>query len=530
MPRYTSSHRYALLAIAVWATLLFIYQLAPWAPHHDSEVPSESATSHDSAAAGRRDTEWQVFPLRPLHENHGRHGTIQISTTDDGLVVRGAVDGPEPKWPLRHQSWDMHDFLEITLADAMPVALPPIGWGNQFGFTHLASANDPNDVQENSPELQAKESAVRRQWYEAQLPYRQLLTTLFERRWRIAPDRVEEVAATAAFAKLSVADQQALSLLAVHGSPTANFARTASATVTFEVVIPWNAFPPLRSLVVQDLKLQVATFRPESTTGLSPVPPSYRFAERSTLHGLTDPMVFHCQPARTYTLTPACFTMSDALVAGEWFPSDDAVRYIRPGSTTELDRVLVVDNTAKGYQYEPDPGSRSPIVQEARFWSHQLPDGSLLAGPPLTWKHQDTTLKSTFVVASTDQLEIRSEAGGNLLIKHGPREAWSFFGSGQCGGCPRLTLQIYHVERTHLRFNQLLTIHEVIDGDGDLAISPDWKIATFYQAHFDATTMAYPWLQFDYIRPADGTPYVKQLAQTIAVPPTPRRFDYSQDK
>jgi hypothetical protein len=205
---------------------------------------------------------------------------------------------------------------------------------------------------------------------------------------------------------------------------------------------------------------------------------------------------------REYFLSPCRYGTetvvleSDSLVYYR-FPSEDAVRYIRPGSERDLRSLLLLDNVAAGYQYEPDETSLSPAVFEARFYTRRLADDELLCGPVLAHRRGDrvsTTVDSTRMdsrlwsggadmVVPEFYLEPRDLGESGLLIKEGPRVSFSYYGSGQCGACPRIGLDIYHVDRMTGEITAAFSYARVADYQNvDILVSDDWREVTVFEA------------------------------------------------
>lgn len=107
---------------------------------------------------------------------------------DDGFHVWGKIEADEQgfHWPQQKSEMLSSDHIEVWLATSPEVSLPPIGWGNQFGATELASLKncaDQVDPHSGEPASGAKNCE---RWYNEQLQYRQYLRRLFVRQWLIA--------------------------------------------------------------------------------------------------------------------------------------------------------------------------------------------------------------------------------------------------------------------------------------------------------------------------------------------------------
>lgn len=398
--------------------------------------------------------------------NGESHGWIWVGQTAEGLAIAGRVRS---------------GGVELSLADGRELTLPPIGWGHQFGFEKLESEEGCGEI--------AGDVDACRAWYQAQVVHRERLAGLFVHRWVLFPDSVTRLGASVAFAALTDSARGVLAPLtpseralvsAWSGTDDPNRGHA------LELLVPWEALPPVRGLIVDALRVGVA------------LPGS----DRDTLSGertvyLPRPREYFLSPCRYGTETVVL--ESDSLVYFR-VPSEDAVRYIRPGSERDLRSLLLLDNVAAGYQYEPYETSLSPAVFEARYYTRRLADDELLCGPVLAHRRGDrvsSTVDSTHansqlrsggadMVVPEFYLEPREHGDSGLLIKEGPRVFFSYYGSGQCGACPRIGLDIYHVDRRSGEITAAFSYTRVVDyRNVDILVSEDWREVTVFEAPID---------------------------------------------
>lgn len=502
-----SPHRYALLVVVLSAVSLLLFALQSKLSRPQGN-PSQSATVMS----------WEHFKLdEDAQSDLG--GIIAVGRNDDGLVIRGVLHGAPPQWSKVGQSLDWNDHVEIWLADGAPTRLPVIGWGNQFEYLSMSSAADIPAYANQPRDLAEKMTRERLAWYQRQLPYRDLVKRLFQRRWRLAPGHSEEFYASDASAKLAPGDRKDLAPLMLRGAPEMT-ADPRSDGSTFEILIPWEAFPPVQSLLLQDLRLMVVVVDTREGNQAN-----RRHRLRDAEHRSEDVLLpLRLSSAREYTLTPFRFAMTDAMLAADipYTPSDDAVRYIRPSHDTILDTVVVLDNTSQGYQFEPGTDSRSPIAQEARFWIKPIAGHGLLAGPRLSWMRDNLITRSDEIVGDPHLLDLRAEANGDLLLRHGPFVWWSRFGSGQCGACPRIGVDLFLLRTREHAITNLVSYYDVIDGDGDITLSPDWRTISGFRTMFDPERKDDAWYRIDHIRAVDGMRYDELKPRPVSGPPQPR--------
>jgi hypothetical protein len=122
-----------------------------------------------------------------------RPGNIWIAQSLQGLVIAGRVEGAQPHFAKNPADMPNGDHVEVWLALADDIPLPPIGWYNKFGTA------GPDD--ENS--LLNSDSDKKTAWLAKQRQYRRQLLRLFMRQWQLAPDVAAETYALPAFAALT---------------------------------------------------------------------------------------------------------------------------------------------------------------------------------------------------------------------------------------------------------------------------------------------------------------------------------------
>ena len=459
-------------------------------------------------------TEWRVAQPTFSHASGGRTASIWVDLVDSGLVVAGQVFGPAPRWPARSADLSSADHVEIALADVRPVAFPVVGWGHQFGDEQLTSADDCARSSEFKGDRDAREREGCARWYRTQLAYRDTVRKLFERRWRIAPGIIEESYAGPAFDGLGAGARAELEALRPTAVPYARFKvpEPTAGGFSFEVVVPWNAFPPVRSLTLEAVRLAA------------------RIAGRAA----DEPMAlvtYQLPRVREYHITPCQFTLGEASVNGAGETREGEPAYFVPASQLEVSRVVVLGNRAAGYQYEPGPDTRSPVATETRYWTRPLPGGGTLCGPRLAYMRDGRVRTSTVVMDAPRHLDLRELPSGDALLKDGPRAWYSYYGSGQCGACPRVGIDVYYLDRSTGEISTAIThtgISEAGSNEEDIAISPDWSTIRVFEG---STTYgvqdpgAINWKETRYCYVAQNRKY-EECGITDGVPaPVPRSIN-----
>ena len=457
-----------------------------------------------------------AYTNRPADLNlipHGpgaRHGHVWLQNVGMGLLVVGEVDGARPDFPRNKNLILEKDHVEIWLADSKDPDFPPLGWGNQFGEVTLPKGADScadwalQDAS-NTPAAPSAPAAEKRcrTWADTQTGYRTFFKRLFLRQWLVTPDYAVESFATPSYDQITerfASDRQVNHPLSSHEVPTPLEPHDQlqmwfgqgnnGAGYTFEILIPFTAFPPLSATQLQDLRLMVDVFNPVSSAkavvSYSTSSPTRVWAEPKTFNPvrLDPPQQFHLTPCEM----PLVAKDKYGDIHPAWFiPKADS------SIGADSDAFILV-NDGVGYQYEPD--ALSPVAQPVHFFWHAIGTGEWVCGPYLTYRRSERSLKFA-VNVDENGFDARRLPGGDLLIKVGPRAYGSEFGSGQCGACPRAELRIFRLG-ADLRAREMLRLGDIVDtGSGvsqDFAVSRDWsRIVQYDQQGYDDQGNPGPW-------------------------------------
>ncbi len=432
---------------------------------------------------------------------------VWVRSAQAGLIVQGLVDGQAPQWATSRSDLLEKDHVEVWLAGATDVKLPPIGFGNQFGPETLETPADctkaygpseyPGTDRDKVPALQAdaaKKLAWCQQWLTQQVAYRKLLPRLFVRQWAFSgadyPHHgvlAEEFAGDAARQMDFVPD-----LLQPRQGVLADAAVTQPQKQPgrwhFEILIPWSAFPPLNHLAVKDLWLKVDVFA-RAPDGRRTGP----FATSAPGGIFGRPITFNhiaLQKPQEFAITP-CHV---GLTAADIYGDEEATWFMPPVETAEPSGELpaapptavdfLIENPAGGYFYDPD-GWSPEIQPQPRFW-HTLGPGEAICGPKLAYRRSGKTFQYEPVL-EREGFDVKLLPDGWLLVKSGPTAApRSNFGSGQCGACPLAWLKVYTLSPTG-KLESALQIDEEMEQPppgtmaSDFDFSADWQHATYFQ-------------------------------------------------
>jgi hypothetical protein len=485
--------------------------------------------------------EWRQIPPTFILNKYGdksRDGHIWVGQDEQGLIVAGIVRGAKPRWPDSPDKMSQGDHLELWLADANEPVLPPVGWGNQFGFEELASEKDCS-VLKSWDARKTDEGVVNEcvSWFNNQLKYRKSFRKLFVRQWQIAPAFTEETYSSPAFSGFGQDIQKKLRLLKPSGAPIVKMQESADKgdAYTFEIFVPWNAFPPMKPLQINQVRIMVDIFSPGSRERgygvFSSTAAKRKYGNIKTFNTV------QLKP-RNYYLTPCKYELpkSDPDIS-----LDPAYRYLAasakaqlyffPAADTDLRRLLLIDNEAMGYQYKPDPKSNSPIVHPVDFFTRQISDKELLCGPRLAYVKDDAVKKWPDIFFDSEKyFEAKKLTDGSLLVKNGPRVYYSYYGSGQCGACPRVMLLVYHLDLNNKVSSPAFEYHGTVqaeDNDIDIHVSENWQNITVYNQHVEYTKDEKSWwIKKDYCFDPPSRKYIECGIKDPSQAPPHRTLKY----
>ncbi len=461
--------------------------------------------------------------LTPQGEG-ARRGRVWIRNSGNGLLIVGDIEGGPPDFPRDRDSLLAKDHVEIWLTAGVDPVLPPIGWGHQFGENILpkgpdSCADDLEAPRDASPDAQRK----CREWAVQQQKYRRYFQRLFLRQWLLAPEYAIESFAAPAYEEIAsrfASKEEIPEVLKPRGNPKFWYS-PSSKGYTFQVLIPYEIFPPLPSLDLRDLRLLVDVFDAapagKKMGAFSGSSPARVWARPETFNML------RIDPPRVFRMTPCDLPLNGTDIYGNvrdaWFIPQEEQK-----GEYESDAFLIV-NGAAGYRYEP--AGLSPVIRPVHdFWISISPD-EWICGPQLTHK------KDNQRTAFKQRVDAEGVAGhrlpnGDLLVKDGPSVSYSEFGSGECGGCPYTDLTMYRLTPDN-KIYEVLKLGDLIAGRGsapadqDFSISADWSQITEYDYYLeqdDGKEDTGSWSSTTYC--LKDSRYEKCGEKSDVVPPNPR--------
>jgi hypothetical protein len=395
--------------------------------------------------------EWQAQPanltLKPKSAG-ARTGKVWLAQAPQGLVIAGAVGGPVPTFAQNPKDMPQGDHVEMWIALADDIPLPPIGWYNKFGTTGLD--DEDSRLSSNPSEKVA--------WLAKQQQYRRQLLRLFMRQWQLAPSVAVETYAQPAFAALPEGDK--LQTLSPRGQPLTGFA-TTPAGYTFEILIPWEILPPSNRLKLTELWVLVDVFSPGDTGRYGPfstTSPARAYGKVKTLNriALNPPRRWRlpCDlPLEGYNIwgqlalsgysqfAPGGFVEAESLPSKpERLPA-----YFLPAAGTDIRDIFVIDNELTDLHAVPD---WSPTIRTTSLFNLELGPDVSACGPELAVRRGETLTRSRLLGIEPDT-RFKPVPGGWLLAVGPSTVMASPTAEGYCGACEETRMEMLFVPAAH---------------------------------------------------------------------------------
>lgn len=461
-----------------------------------------------------------------------RHGQLWIRTVAQsgtyGLYIAGRVDGGQPDFPSTRDLLPSKDHIEIWLAGSRDVNLPEIGWNQDVTLPKGAeSCEDWASQRGGLGEVKGCQ-----EWAASQVRYRQYFKRLFVRQWLLAPREQMETYATPAFEHIAdwYSDRfdKVDEIMNPRGTLYLSVFPEASG-YSFQLLIRFDAFPPLRKLETGELYLLVDVFSAapsgKKMGAYSSSSPTGVWGKTSTFNTL------RLDPPFSFSMTPC------ELPLGETAEERDAHRtwffpmISRNGSWSgsvyktlpNVTDSVVIENPSGCGRW--DPGGLSPWVRTTHHFQMgtRREIGVWVCGPNLTLAKGGKS--ETFPdVIGEEGLGYKQMPDGHLLLKFGPR-SWSGNGCYQGGGAPTTDLRIFDLNKD-MKLHSALKLGDTIDGmnllSQDFTVSPDWSQVMEYGLVGNQAFQA--WASITWCLKANGLNgyvYVKCGEKENVTPPNP---------
>jgi hypothetical protein len=413
--------------------------------------------------------EWDhKAPSFGRYESWG-HNPIWIARSSQGLVFAGSADA----LPLAHDQGELltKGHLELWLSLSDEIKMPPISWSGDD------ATDDTCDGYDDSSKLACL------QWYRDQAIYRRKLKALFIRMWRIAPNLIEEAHATASYASLTEPEQKSALQLKPSGQLVAKFSVTESQNFTYEILVPWEAFPPADRLHLERVKLALNLV--DSDDVRVTTEPTLGDLRRSAMRSLAvvPPIVVHFTPCE-YPLTgmsgePAFFFLGSSLTVRRAFTFENGLPCC--GAVTLQEAKAI-----------------SPYFTLVEHFVQRLGPGEFLCGSPITYKRGSVIQRFPFELGPGPglypglypraqppaTLAVLRLPNGTRLIRDGPWLAFQKQTYTMCAACPFTQLTIFSLAPSG-EIKEALTLGGRVGDIGlaeyNIEMSSDWRTVTEFR-------------------------------------------------
>ena len=466
------------LIIFVIALIFIFDELSHYisTPSSKSPIQSQKASLYD-------------FPLIKS-DSDARGGDITIGQNQNGLVIKGIIDGGKAKWPDKiNDNFALYDHVELWLADIEDVKLPPIGWGNQFGHSTIANKKDCDDNKNDHLTQPISNPDECKKWFVNQLIFREDFKKLFVRQWQLAPNLVKEVYSSTTYSNFPSYTQEELKILKPTLYPSIKFSDNQDkGGYTFEINIPWGSLPPINRLNLKNLKFNVDVFNQSTKQPNNKVYSS--IVGDHTYGDLSLYKVFTLTEPRQYYITSCKYDLGEHYNYDEPVFSGQAVPYIIPSQDLNINKAINIDNNTQGYQYDPDASSTSPTAYTLEYFEKDINTKEIACGPQLAYVKDSQIIKVnnpdyTMLLESVVQskyLDVKHLNENEILIKSGPYTSYNYYGSGQCGICDRLSLSMTYIDLKKATSSIAFFNYSIIDENiVEFKLSSDWKKIIQYE-------------------------------------------------
>lgn len=484
-------------------------------------------------------------------------GNVWVFTTRNGLLIIGDVLNRKPDWPQFRSGILGKDHVEVWLAWAPKVAMPPIGFGGEDGWAPFVelTGTGPKDCRvydgegSNTP---CDEDAQERGWYTEVVKYRSLFSRLFTRQWLVVPDHVTEDFATAAYAGIksgffpdflptALEPRTTSKFPILMGTPIDSHPDEAGRLVTaqreigykFQVEIPYSEFPPMQQLDIKDLWLMVDVF------GAAPADRKMGSYSTTALHRVWgNPESFNhvqIEKPRIHALGPCAVSLQRLKDEPDAPGGKTPQSWYIPGSAKK-DGVVDTDYAVtNAYDEQQSPSGPSPIFEKTQHFGIPAGKGAFVCGPRLAYRKgpllsawPDADGESAL---TTEGLAAKVLADGWTLVKNGPFDDERFeLPHGTCGGCPYAHMDVYAISPEG-KITKALEIFDKVGyslTDVDFDIAPDWSRIIYFTQEIDPTSDQPDksddgWRSQTYCLTANHV-YQKCGEPKESKPPQPRKF------
>ena len=257
-------------------------------------------------------------------------------------------------------------------------------------------------------------------WLNTQVVFRTRIKELFTRMWRIAPNASVETYALPVFDALTDFQREALGFPRPASVPLRKFQVAPDGLTRFEILIPWELFPPFGKVNLGQLQFRVDLIGGSNT--ISSVM-NLSYTGRGERPTLPLPAVAVSPPINT-RITPCDQPPVARTVQGE-----DKAAFFFLTNNLSVDKVFIFDDyMCPGYA--PDFKTHaSPVTWWKTFFFQELDRGEFLCGPFMSYRkenivrHFPLRLEPSMDMVSVKPITkfpVKRLANGTRLILYSP--------------------------------------------------------------------------------------------------------------
>jgi hypothetical protein len=351
--------------------------------------------------------EWRGRPpaARTVKQDGSDSVLLWVGQTSQGFVVAGRLNDPRFPFAATTAAHQSGSRLEIWLSLAEDFEFPPMIYGEENGA---------------AAEAAAKASCLA--WRKKESDLRDNGKKLFTRMWRVVPSAAEEAYALPAYDSMAGVEQEALGFPRPDGLPERRFRTAADGAVTFEVLIPWNLFPPANRLNIERAQFR-ADFDWEGFTSPSTGPTNaYAGYEVLPVVEVAPPVVVRigqcAQPLQAFD------------TRGEEVP---AFYFLNPDGRS-AGRVFIFDNYQEPYRPQfPQADYKGLLTLNVPGFAQTLGNDEFLCGPYLSYRKGNGVKQfpiwtgpdpGTFLIGQMGPLLVKAMPDGTRLLRLGPVQSF----------------------------------------------------------------------------------------------------------
>ncbi len=401
--------------------------------------------------------EWQGRPPAARTDR----GLLWVGQTSQGFVAAGRVDDRRFPFAAATAANQPGSRLEVWLSLA-----------EDFEFPNMSY---PEEVCAGM-EAAAKASCLA--WRKKESDLRDNGKKLFTRMWRVVPSAAEEAYALPSYDSMTGAERETLGFPRPDGLPKRRFRTAADGAVTFEVLIPWNLFPPANRLNIERAQFR-ADFDWEGFTSLS-TGPTNGYAGYEVL-----PVVAVAPP-----VSAQIGRCAQPLTAFDIGGGESPVFYFLSSDGHNARRVFFFDNFEEPYMPQfPFAEYPGMLTRNVPQFSQVLGKDEFLRGPYLSCRNRNVVKQfpiwmgpdpGTVSIAPAAPLLVRAMPDGTRLFRLGPAQS-QYSLSHKAGDI--WTLKIFSLSPS-LDAREALNVSEwtYYFPGFEIEVSEDWRRVTVFTA------------------------------------------------